>query len=514
MTKLEKNATKLVKTFHKAGFQALFAGGYVRDKILKRSIHDIDIATNAGPEEIKKILDKNKIKHIEIGEKFGVIAAVMPKELKVSRLLSARLKTSRSGQKSEKSHVFEIATFREEFGSEDFRRPKKVRFDVTPEEDATRRDFTINGMFLDIKNENLKTNSYGMSSLYTVTKKYKWGTVTDYVGGLEDLKNKIIRFIGDPDERIKEDALRMIRAVRFSAQINFEIEEKSYKAILKNKHLIEKISAERVRDELNKILVSNNPRMGIELLDDLGFIKILIPELIKGKNTPQPKNEHLEGSVWNHTLLALDKISLRPSHPRKKEEDPIFCWAVLMHDVGKPYTIQTPEEHGTDRIRFSGHDNEGAKIAKRIMRRLKFSNSEMNKVAWLVKYHMIFSNFFKMREAKRIRYLTHPYFEDLLELFWVDANSSVRSDRYGNPLPPELSAYKRAKKILEKEKTKPKLPKPVIRGNDVMKIMGIEKGNNKVGEILRKVYDEQLENKFKTKKEGLILIKKLLKKKR
>jgi len=484
MNKLGKNATKLVEILNKAGFTAFFAGGYVRDKIMKRSANDIDIATNATPKEIKKVLDKNKIKHIEIGEQFGVIAAVYAPRLS-------------SGQKSEKSQIFEIATFREDHGIDDSRHPKKVKLNVKPEEDAKRRDFTINGMFMEISNSKSQ-----ISNKFQITN-FKWGKVLDCVNGTKDIKNKIIRFIGNPDERIKEDALRMIRGARFSAQLGFDIEKKSFEAIKKNKDLIKKVSAERIKEELNKILISDNPRLGIELLDKLGIFQIIIPEFEKTKTTPQPTNMHLEGSVWNHTLLSLDKMG--------KAKDPIFAWSVLLHDLAKAYTITTPEKDGTDRIRFSGHDSEGAKMAEIIMRRLKFSNDEINKVSWLVKYHMLFSNLFKMREARKIRYLKHPYFGDLLDLFLVDATSSIRSNKKGEPLPADLRAYDRAKKVYEDEKGKKPLPKPIIRGNDVMKIMGISYGNKKVGEILEKVYDMQLEKRFGTKKEGMGVAKRLLK---
>jgi len=482
MTKLEQNAIKLVKILNKAGFTAFFAGGYVRDKILKRKTSDIDIATNATPNQIKKVLDKNKVKHIEIGEQFGVIAAIIDK---VS---------------------FEIATFREDQGIDDSRHPKKVKLNVKPEEDAQRRDFTINGMFLENKNEKIKMKNCGVASRHINNKvNFNFGTVIDYVGGVQDIKSRIIRFIGDPDERIHEDALRMIRGIRFSAQLGFEIEKESFEAIIKNKKLIGKVSAERIKEELNKILTSPNPRKGIELLDKTGIFNLIIPEFEKTKTTPQPPNMHLEGSVWNHTLLSLEKM--------RKNSDPVLTWAVLLHDLAKAYTITTPEEHGEDRIRFSGHDSEGAKMAEVVMKRLKFSNDEIEKVSWLIKYHMLFSNLFKMRGARRIKYLKHPHFADLLELFWVDANSSIRSNKYGNPLPAHLGAYDKAKRFFETESKRKPLPKAIINGFDVMRLLGVKSGNKMVGKIMNELYDMQLEKKFKTKKEGLKLAEKLLKRK-
>jgi len=303
-----------------------------------------------------------------------------------------------------------------------------------------------------------------------------------------------------------------MRAIRFACQLDFQIEENSFKAIQRNKDLIKKISFERIRDELNKILLSNRPRLGIELLDKSGLLEFIIPELIEGKKTPQPKNYHFEGNVWNHTLLALDNLTKIPTILKSNKHDEALAISVLLHDIGKPPTIMMPSETG-DRIRFNSHDIAGSKLATKIMQRLKYSGEDINKASWLIKNHMLFSNLFKMREARRIRYLTHPYFPDLLRLFWIDANSSIRSTLSGRVLPPELSAYNRGKAILEKEKSKPKLPKPLLRGDVVMKLMGVKNGNKEVGEILREVYDAQLEKKVKTKIEAKKMAEKLLKKK-
>jgi len=487
MTKNEQNAVKIVKILNKAGYTALFAGGYVRDKIMKRKVNDIDIATNARPEEIKKVLEKNKVKYIEIGEAFGVIAAVIP-------------------QNKKDNFIYEIATFRQDFGVSDSRHPEKVKFLSDPKEDAVRRDFTINGLFA--TNQKISNIQYPISKQFSISNAQFY--VVDFVDGLADIKNKTIRFIGNPDERIHEDALRMLRAIRFACQLGFQIDPASFAAIVKNFKLINKVSNERIRVELNKILLSGKPRWGIELLDESGLLKEIIPELIAGKDAPQPTNYHLEGSVWNHTLLALDKLTHIPSVLKKKNYDISLAMAALLHDIGKPPTIMLPSETG-DRIRFNSHDVVGARMAAQILNRLKYSGDETDKITWLIRHHMLFSSLFKMREAKRIRYLTHPYFPDLLKLFWIDANSSVRSGKSGRALPPELSAYNRGKAILEKEKSKPKLPKPFLRGEDIMKILKITSGSKLVGEILHKVYDAQLEKKVKTKSQAKNLAEKLLK---
>lgn len=499
MTKTEQNAIKIVNILNKAGYTALFAGGYVRDKIMKRKINDIDIATNARPNQIKEVLAKKKIRFIEIGEKFGVIAAVIPKSKK-------------------ENFIYEIATFRQDFGSKDSRHPEKIKLISDPKEDAIRRDFTINGLFMvswsyglianKKKRFTVKNNNEAMKQCNNekdFKTNFSFGAVIDYVGGINDIKSKTIRFIGNPDDRINEDALRMMRAIRFACQLDFHIELSSFGALIKNKNLIKEISAERIRDEMNKILASPNRKWGIELLDQVGLLKILIPELEAGKTTPQPTNMHAEGSVWNHTLLALEKV--------RRDDDPILGWAALLHDIGKQYTVQTPSKDGTDRIRFSGHDSEGAKTAEKILRRFKISSNEIDKITWLVKYHMLFSNFGKMRESTRIRYLANPYFPDLLELFWIDANSSVRSTPKGRILPPDLTGYNKALKAFMAEKGKPKLPKPLLRGETVMKLMKATSGSKLVGDILREVYDAQLEKKVKTKSEAKKLAEKLLKKK-
>ncbi len=491
MTKQEKNGQKIVGILEKAGYTALFAGGYVRDKIMERETHDIDITTSATPAEVIKVLDKNKIKHIEIGESFGVIAAVVP--LKVAH----STRSARSGQ-SVASQLIEIATFRSDYGSEDQRHPQKVKLQVSAEEDVLRRDFTINGLVAKIPN-----SKFQIPNKFQITK-FKWGEIGDGVNGIDDIKLKTIRFIGEPSERIKEDALRMLRAVRFAAQLGFVIEEETFEAIKKHAPDITKISGERIRDELNKILTSPDPSHGLRLLDELGLLHCIIPEIDKSHTCDQPPSHHAEGTVWNHMLLCLKNM--------RKHDDPIYVLGALFHDIAKAYTIQTPEKDGTDRVRFTGHDIEGAKMTGVIMRRLKYSKEEIDKAQWLVQYHMLFGNLAKMRPARKIMYLKHPYFPDLLELFWVDANSSLRTDKKGRILPPDLTVYNRSKAWLEEEENKKPLPKNIITGHDIMKIMGITSGNKRVGEIMREAYNLQLEGKIRNRKEGIEAVKKLLKK--
>lgn len=491
MTTLEKNAHQIVRLLIAAGHEALFAGGYVRDKILMRPVKDIDIATSAKPEQVVKILQKNSIKHLEIGAAFGVIAAVIGK------------------------NTYEIATFRTDHGSGDHRHPDSVTLGVPAMEDAKRRDFTINGMFMtpgaQTKNSKLKAADHKAASPHII----------DYVGGLEDLKKRTIRFIGDPEERINEDALRLMRAIRFATQLDFYIEEKTWSAIQARSADILKISPERIRDELNKILLSPNAASGFVMLKDTGILHHIIPEFDPAEATEQPPNHHAEGNVWNHIILTLRNLHRRPAlaHTdpkirKRAEQDAVFAWGVLMHDVAKPATVTYPAPGSNDRIRFSGHDSVGATMARDIMSRLKFSNADIDKVSWLTKYHLIQGTIPRMREARRLQYLGHPYFEDLLELFWVDANSSLRS-RGGKILPPDLRAYHRNVKLSEEARAAAKhkkiLPRKIVDGHMVMKALGLDRGTPQVGEIMQYMYDLQLEKKFKNKTEGKALLVKLLK---
>jgi len=474
---IERNGKRIVKIFRQSGFEAYFAGGYVRDRLLEREINDIDIATSADLETIEKLLIKNKIKVVYLGEKFGVLGALIGKT------------------------VYEVATFRTEFGTLDFRHPQKVKFGVTAKEDALRRDFTINGMFAD-KSQTPKTKFQNFEIQGARIKRFKWGTVIDFVGGLEDLDQKLIRFIGDPEERIKEDALRMLRAVRFASQLNFKIESKSFKAIKKNVRLIIKISAERIRDEIEKMLLSPKPQKAFLTLDRLGMLKIIFPEIADLKKIPQPKIYHAEGNAFQHIMEILKDL------PKDALAD--FRWAALLHDIGKTPTMQTPEEHGTDRIRFSNHDVVGAKMAEEILKRMKFSNARIEKITWLIRNHMIFHNFLKMRIARQRRLMQNPNFSELLLLYKTDAIASIPSTPEGKILKPNLRLYYIIEDIYKKELARPPEPKKLISGHEVMRVLKIDPGP-RVGSILEQIRDLQLEGKLKNKKQAINFIKKIKK---
>lgn len=445
---MSKIALDIVKKLRKAGYQAYWAGGCVRDQLLGLMPKDYDIVTSAKPAEIEKLLEKT----IPVGKQFGVVIAVRGNE------------------------HFEIATFRSEGKYTDARRPDRV-FWAGAKKDAERRDFTVNALFYD-----------------PIEKK-----VIDYVGGQDDLKNKIIRFVGNPDERIKEDNLRLIRAIRFKNILGFEYEPKTWQAIKKNAAKIKGISAERLRDELNKILFDKNRVVAIEDLSASGILKIILPEAEAMKGVQQPDQFHKEGDVYVHTLYALRSLPKNaPLH---------LVWAVFLHDIGKPRTITFPKT-ASDRIRFNGHVVASAEIANEILRRLKFSNYEKRLIVWLVENHMIIGDIPKMRLAKQRRFLIDPRFPILLRLHKADALGSRPVDL--SYYKKDLSLYEKAKDLLAEEKKRPKIKK-LIDGTDLIREFNLEPGP-KIGKLLKMIEIAQLEGKISKKKDALDLVKKVLKK--
>lgn len=428
------SAEQIVKKLHDAGFEAYFAGGAVRDMLMGKEPKDIDIATSAKPEEIEALFEKT----IPIGKKFGVILA------------------------SINEHHFEIATFRSDSGYSDGRRPDFVTF-TNAKEDALRRDFTINGLF------------------YDPLKK----VFLNYVSGREDLSNKIIRLIGNPDERIKEDALRILRAIRFKNVLEFQYDKETWETICKRKDLIKNISAERIKDELNKMIDGKFRYQAFKDLDKCGLSDIILPELTKGKGVKQGAPYHLEGDVFSHSLEAIKALPKNAPH--------FVAWATLLHDIGKPDTY----EKGPDRVHFNAHAQLSADLTKDILKRLKFPNMEIELITWLVENHMTIGDIPKMREAKRRLFLLDHRFKWLLMLHKADAMGSK---------PVDLRMYEETIKMLKNEKGK-KIPKPILTGDEVIKELGIEPGP-KIGEILEKVHEAQIEGKIKTKKEALEFIKK------
>lgn len=441
---MEQTATKIIEKLRKADYQAYFAGGCVRDILMGIEPKDYDIVTSAKPDEVEKILPKT----ISVGKEFGVIIAI------------------------EGKYQFEIATFRSEGKYSDLRRPDKV-FWSDAEHDAKRRDFSINGMF------------------YSPISK----RIIDYVSGQEDLKNEIIRFIGNPDDRIKEDHLRILRAVRFKNTLGFKYDKRTYEAIKNNAYRIQSVSAERVRDELNKMFSSKNRDKALEDLEETGLLKYILPEISRLKGLPEPKEFHQEGDTFTHTCLAIGSLP--------KAAPLYLVWATLLHDSGKYMAITFPKDKN-DRIRFNKHVKYSAGIASAICRRLKFPNYERKIIVWLVKNHMIMADIPKMGVAKQRKWLMNSWFPTLLELNKADSLGAkpVRLDLYKK----DLALYNQAKKLFTEEQKKPKF-KPLLTGRDLIYELKLKQGP-KIGKLLKALEDAQLEGKIKTKEQALKFAKK------
>lgn len=387
---------------------------------------DFDIATSARPDEIKKLLTKT----IPIGEKYGVVLA------------------------EKGGHHFEVATFRSDSGYSDGRRPDAVLF-TSPKQDAFRRDFTINALFYDPVEDK----------------------IFDYVSGQEDLKNKLVRFIGDPHERILEDHLRIIRAIRFKNVFGFQYHPDTYQALKKHAKLASKVSAERLREEFNKMIMHESFAHALQDMEDTGVLEAVLPEVQAMKGVAQPPEFHTEGDVWDHTLEAIKAL--------KPDAQILLRWAVFLHDIGKPETFKIAE-----RIRFDGHCEASADIAKKILQRLKFSSKDIKIIEWLVRHHMMVFNVFDMTVGRRRHWFLNPWFLDLLELNRCDIAGTKPADFSINKN--VLALYRRDLEEM------PKAPKRLLDGDEVMDLLGIPAGPQ-IAEILEEMRLLQLEDKLKTK---------------
>ncbi len=432
-----QSAAQLAKTLTEAGHTAYFAGGCVRDKLLGLMPKDYDIATSATPAQVLKLFPGSN----QVGAHFGVIIA------------------------KHEGHHIEIATFRTDGSYVDGRRPDSVTFS-TQEEDAHRRDFTINGLF-----ENPET-----------------GEVIDHVSGRLDLEARVLRAIGNPSDRFKEDALRLLRAVRFSTTLGYPIEPVTLGAIKENASLLKKISPERIRDEFSKIITSPNRRSGLELLVDTGLINHFIPEVLPMIGCEQPPEWHPEGDVYTHTCIMLEM--LEPDAPLA------LCLATLLHDIAKPPTQTFDEE--SDRIRFNGHDAMGAEMATEILSRLKYPNAIIRDAAHMVSRHMQFMNVQQMRKAKLKRFMSEPTFPQEMELHRVDcASSNGFTDNY-------VFLNEQAEEFANE----PLIPPPLVTGKDLIE-RGLKPGP-RFKEILDEIQTEQLENRLGTREEAIEYLAKLL----
>jgi poly(A) polymerase len=415
-----------VEKLRRHGHEAFFAGGWVRDHLLRRKAQDIDIATSAHPDEVLRLFPRS----IAIGAKFGVV------QVRLYR------------------HPYEVATFRKEGPYFDGRHPSEVSFSG-PEQDALRRDFTINGLFYD-----------------PVTDR-----VIDFVQGRPDLEQGIIRTIGSPRDRFEEDKLRMLRALRFACSLDFEIAAETWDAIRGLAPEILQVSWERIRDELLKIITGPAPGRGLDLLHESGLLARILPEVEAMRGVQQPPEFHPEGDVYVHTRMALGFL---------RKPSPALALGTLLHDVGKPPTFSIQE-----RIRFDGHVELGAQMAESICRRLRLSNEETQQVVELVLHHLRFMHVMEMRNSTLGRFLRMPHFDDHLELHRADCLSS-----HGN-----LETYQFCVDRLKEQRAQAPLPPPLINGQDLI-ALGYQPGPI-FREILEAVENLQIENTLRTKEEAL-----------
>ena len=427
-------AIDIIGKLQEKGHIAYLAGGCVRDMLRGETPKDYDIATSALPEEITSIFTKTR----EVGVHFGVVIVIV------------------------NNQAFDVATFRNDGSYKDGRHPEEVTFS-TPQDDTARRDFTVNGIFFD-----------------PISEKY-----IDFVEGKSDIDKKVIRAIGEPNLRFQEDHLRLLRAIRFAARFDYEIEAETWNSIKSNASGISKISKERIRDELTKILLNENRVLGFDLLVESGLMEHIIPQILQLKGCEQPPQFHPEGDVFVHTRLMLSLLKDAPSIE--------LVLSVLLHDIGKPATYSFDEE--ADRIRFNGHDKLGAEMSEQILRDLKFSNSIIEDVVQMVANHMTFKDVQKMRQSKLKRFMSRSTFNDEIELHRVDCLGS-----WGG-----LDNYDFLNKKVVEFANEPIIPQPLLTGKDLIEL-GWSPGPD-LGQTLNSVQDMQLEGKLNSKDEALDWVK-------
>ena len=432
---MQQHAIKIVRELRNRGFQAYLAGGCVRDTLLGVVPADYDVATDATPPEVMRIFPET----YAVGAQFGVVLVPL-------KILTHP--APRADIPSEHPNYVEVATFRNDGTYTDGRHPDRVSYATDPREDVQRRDFTINGLLMDPLDGN---------------------RVLDFVGGRDDLTDGMIRAIGDPERRFTEDKLRMLRAVRFAARLDYAIEAQTYAAIQRLAAGVQQVSRERVRDELTKMLTEGHARRAFELLDTTELLKKVLPEVCRMHGVEQPPEFHPEGDVWIHTLLLLEKLPPRCSRA--------LAWGALLHDIGKPPTFRV----APDRIRFDGHVEVGTRMAEEICRRLHFSNEDTRQVASLVANHMRFADVERMKESTLKRFMRLPKFDEHLALHRIDCLSS-----HGN-----LALYDFVRERLQQTPEEEIRPKPLLTGEDLIGL-GYQPGP-RFRDILSAVEDAQLE---------------------
>lgn len=427
-------ATSLVQRLQQAGFEAFWVGGCVRDFLLGREPGDYDIVTSALPEQVEALFEHT----IPVGRKFGVIVVVVEQK------------------------QFQIATFRAEADYQDGRRPELVQFGDA-RADALRRDFTVNGLFYDPVHQ----------------------TLHDWVGGEADLRARRIRTIGSPQERFGEDHLRLLRAIRFAAQLNFEIDAATFEAVKATAPKIRLISPERVREELLKLLWPPHASRGLELLRQSGLLREVLPEIAATEACEQSPDFHPEGNVFNHLRLMLEHLP--------KDPDPLLPWAVLMHDVAKPVTASHDPQTGSRH--FYGHEKIGAQMAEGILERLRFPRKQIEAVAEAVRYHMQFKDARAMRKSTLRRMLMRPTFALELQLHRLDCLGS-----HG-----QLESYEYLRQQACELEQQPQIRPPLLKGADLI-ALGMNPGPA-MGELLAELREKQLQDELRTPEEARAWVK-------
>ncbi len=437
-------ADQICRTLRANGHQAYLVGGCVRDILLKREPVDYDVATDATPDQAQRIFPGS----LPVGAQFGVVIV-----------------TERGTKQTEADGdtQVEVATFRSDVGYSDGRHPDQVIYTKSAEEDVRRRDFTINALLLDPET----------------------GKVLDYVGGRRDLEAGIIRAIGEPGKRFAEDKLRMLRAVRFAARFHYAIDAGTFGAIVKLAPEIHQVSAERIRDELTKLLTEGAACRGFELLDETKLLPEVLPEIARMKGVAQPAEFHPEGDVWMHTLMMLEGLPANCA--------PTLAWGVLLHDVGKPPTFKSAAQTG-DRIRFDEHVEVGVRMAEAICRRLRFSNDDTEQIMALVANHMRFKDVMRMKTSTLKRFARLERFPEHLELHRLDCLSSHGS----------LDAYNFVQKFLAETPPEEVRPARLISGED-LKDLGFRPGPSFKG-ILEAIEEAQLSGQIATREEALAFV--------
>jgi poly(A) polymerase len=426
---MTETATQIVRRLQKAGFSAYWVGGCVRDFLLGRQPGDYDIVTSALPDEIEKLFERT----IPVGRKFGVIIVL------------------------EDNHQFQVATFRAEADYQDGRHPAYVVFGDAVA-DARRRDFTLNGLFYDPVERKLH----------------------DWVGGEADVRAKIIRTIGSPAERFGEDHLRLLRAVRLAAQLDFNIEPETFAAVKATAPKILAISAERIRDELIKLFSPPHASRGLDLLRQSGLLEQVLPEIAATITCDQSADFHPEGTVFNHLLLMLKNLPA--------DADPSLPWSVLFHDVAKPLTASRDPQTGS--IHFYEHERIGGDMAQQILERLRFPRKQIDDIVTAVRCHMQFKDVLEMRKSTLRRLLMRPTFPLELQLHRLDCvGSHGRLDVYDY-------LVEQAKELEKKPEIRP----PLLTGDDLL-ALGMKPGPA-MGQLLAEIREKQLQDELKTPDEA------------